>query len=71
MTSASPNTRFDNLVLNLPHELRQEILNYYLEEAIGDAIAKDVKFNYKLYAMYKEILGIYRNAEPTHLISTN
>lgn len=60
MDSASPSSRFSELVLNLPLELRQEIFNYYLEEAVRRAVNKDMRFNDNLYFMFREIYGIYR-----------
>lgn len=60
MNSASSSTRFDELLFHLPVELRQDIFNYYLEEAVPRAIDEDVKFNHRLHLMFRVIYGICR-----------
>lgn len=59
MDSASPSSRFSELVLTLPLEIRQEIFNSYLEEAVRRAVNKDLGFNDNLHFMFREIYGIY------------
>ncbi|KAE9984126.1 hypothetical protein BLS_003024 [Venturia inaequalis] len=60
MASAGPSTTFNELVLNLPVELRQEIFNYDLEEAIPCTVDGDIRFNEKLHLMPREVYGINR-----------